>query len=377
MGLLVPILVPIALLFAGCDLLEDTPKCVNHAVAPVTTFATGLNNPRGLKFGPDGNLYVAEGGTGGTNSTIGQCVQVTGPVGPYTGSPTGGRVSKISSAGIRTTLTDRFPSSNAQAEIGGDVQGVADVAFIGNTMYALISGAGCSHGVTSMPNGVVRINTDGSFTQIADISAFLMANPVQIPHEGGGFEPDGVPYSMISVGGDLYVIEPNQDQMLKVTTSGTVSRVIDISAKLNKHITPTVVASRGGNFYVSNLGLFPIVQGSSSIYQVTPSGEINVYATGFTTVLGIVFDKQGRLYVLENTIGNPFPTPGTGRVVRINPSGSRETITSGLTLPTGLTIGPDNKLYVSNVGFSPAAAGGGQVLQIDITTCNSLFGRTL
>ena len=31
-----------------------------------------------------------------------------------------------------------------------------------------------------------------------------------------------------------------------------------------------------------------------------------------------------------------------------------------------MTFGPDAKLYVSNLGFSPAAIGGGQVFQIDV-----------
>src|SRR5262245_2505345 len=81
------------------------------AQADVSVFATGLNNPRGLKFGPDGNLYVAEGGIGGTNSTEGCCEQVIPPVGPYTGSATGSRISKIDSSGNRTTAVDSLPSS--------------------------------------------------------------------------------------------------------------------------------------------------------------------------------------------------------------------------------------------------------------------------
>src|SRR6266581_8611378 len=78
--------------------------------ATVTVFATGLNNPRGLKFGPDGNLYVAEGGTGGSATTVGLCPQVPFPVGPYSGGFTS-RISRIDSLGNRHTVVDGLPSS--------------------------------------------------------------------------------------------------------------------------------------------------------------------------------------------------------------------------------------------------------------------------
>lgn len=78
--------------------------------ATVTVYATGFNNPRNLRFGPDGLLYVAEGGPGGNSSTEGQCTQVVPPVGSYTGSPTGGRISKVVD-GVRVTVTDKFPTS--------------------------------------------------------------------------------------------------------------------------------------------------------------------------------------------------------------------------------------------------------------------------
>src|SRR5690348_13020345 len=59
-------------------------RAADSRAAEVSVFASGLDNPRGLKFGPDGSLYVAEGGSGGTTSTVGQCDQVPAPVGPYT-----------------------------------------------------------------------------------------------------------------------------------------------------------------------------------------------------------------------------------------------------------------------------------------------------
>jgi hypothetical protein len=325
-----------------------------------SVFASGLNNPRGLKFGPDGYLYVAEGGTGGTTSTQGICAQVPAPVGPYTGGLTG-RISKVTPDGTVTTVADHLPSSQTSAANGSAVSGVGDVAFIGHTMYAILAGAGCSHGLAGTNNALLRVNPDGSTTMVANLSRFQKNHPVANPNPGD-FEPDGVWYSMVEADGLLFAVEPNHGELDAILPDAFVQRIADIS-RIQGHIVPTALAFHDGDFFVGNLDTFPIKDGSSKVMKITPSGELTTVFINLSDILGLAFDKKGRLYVLENTTGNPFPTPGTGDILRVDGKNNYTEVATGLSLPTAMTFGPDGNLYVSNWGFGQPP-GGGQVLKV-------------
>jgi hypothetical protein len=250
---------------------------------------------------------------------------------------------------------------------------VADVAFIGRTMYALLAGAGCSHGVPDKPNGIARVNSDGSWKVIADLSAFQQAHPVANPFPGD-FEPDGTWYGMVAVDGDLYAIEPNHGELVKVKTNGRISRVVDISASQG-HIVPTVVAYHD-KFYFSNLGTFGADQlNQQGVYQITSGEKVRKVAAGLSKVLGLVFDDRDRIYVLETSYStsDSLPNPFTGRLIRILPNGQQQVLIDSssnlLFFPTGMTAGPDGALYISNIGFGPPQLGLGQILRVEIPDC--------
>jgi hypothetical protein len=340
-----------------------------------TVYASGLNGPRGLRFDPDGNLYVAEAGTGGPNSTVGSCPQVPGPVGPYRGGKTA-RISRIGPHGKVTTVASGFPSSVSNA----GTLGVADVAFLDGTLYALIAGGGCSHGNPNSPNGVARVDLGtNQWTLIANLSEYVHTHPSKY-ESADDFEPDETFYSMIAARDHLYVVGPNHGQLLSVSPGGAISEVIDISASQG-HIVPTSVAERRGVFYVGNLNLFPIDPQWARImaiskgdwddsFNLAPGFTFNSgyrivnSKAGLTTVVAVDFGPDGLLYALELSDASGYPAAGNGKVVRVNSSGDLEEVITGLSVPTGMTFGPDDALYISNFGAAPGPAG--QVLRFEI-----------
>jgi hypothetical protein len=287
-------------------------------------------------------------------------------VGPYHGGPTA-RVSRIESNGTRTTVIGNLPSAVSALQ-SGDTQGVADVAFVNGQLYAVLAGGGCSHGNPSVPNAVIRINQHhGTAELVANLSQFFHDHPVAHPNDGptGDFEPDGTPYHMKPFRGDLLVMEANHGRLLRINLTRwhdpKIEQLTDISAPLG-HIVPTSITSRDNRFYVGNLGGFPITVGAEKLYQITHDGFVIDYWDGFTTILDVRVDDDGRLYVLEFSSAPGFPAPGNGRILRITGKLVEEIVT-GLSVPTAMALDRHGDIYVSDLGAAPAGAG--RILRFD------------
>ncbi|MFM9107494.1 MAG: ScyD/ScyE family protein [Chloroflexota bacterium] len=308
--------------------------------APVSVYASGLYNPRGLTFGPDGALYVVLGGTG----EPGQAPSVV----------------KIEN-GCPVTVAHGLPSTRGMS---GAVQGPGSVAFLGEQLYILQDSQDDRGDLLStQPNGVYKLEADGSASLLADVSTWMNENPTrEIPGDRGKL---GETFAMLAGDGFLWVIESNCGQVLKVGTDGSITRGADL---FEGHPVPTsCAAAPDGGLYVGNLTDAPYPQAAARVVHVKADGSVEDVWTGLTMVVALAV-VDGTLYACEMSTGNltqpPFTRPGAGRIVRQQGPATLREVVSALEFPIGMTAGPDGMLYVSTPALGSDGAAGA-VLRID------------
>jgi sugar lactone lactonase YvrE len=143
---------------------------------------------------------------------------------------------------------------------------------------------------------------------------------------------------------------------------------VDVSAAMG-HVVPEAIAYHNGSLYVAEEGTFDADSlNKQDILQITPSGQVSVYASGLNKPAALAFDSSGNLYALEMFTGAVQPGPsviGTGMVVKVTPGKAPQPVVTNLSFPTGMTFGPDGMLYISNVGYGVPEAG--QVLKVNLS----------
>lgn len=351
-------LVLLALLVAPTHAWEASPT-PGAGAGSLSIIASGLTNPRGMVWAADGTLYVAEAGIGG--ASLGT-PEAEPPLGPIRGGSTASVV-RIES-GCPVPVAAGLPSALTAT---GEALGVEALAILNDHLYAAVDGGGEAHGNAAQPAGVYRILSDGTAELVADLSAWVRANPVaQVPPD---HDPDAAGFGMVADpdAGLLWVNDPNSSQILTVSPDGVITRIADLS-KGHPVTTGLALAPQGG-IYVGTLTPVPYPDGSASVLHITADGTTTTVWTGLTAVTDVAVGPDGSLYAVEMSTGNtktpPFVMPGSGRIVRQTGPAAAEDVATGLMFPVALSFGPDGGLYVS-LPASGADHGEGVVARLDV-----------
>ncbi len=259
----------------------------------VTNFVTGLSSARGIAVDGSGNVYL--------------------------GDESSNRISRITPAGVVTTLS---------GSTYGFAEGTGTAAQFGNPDGVTVDASGNVYVADRTNNRIRKITSAGVVTTLAGSATSGFTNAT------GSFARFSSPRDVaVDASGNVYVADFSNRAIRKITPSGVVTTLagsssagfLDGTGTAARFNGPTALAvDASGNVYVAD-------QNNHRIRKITPAGVVTTLAgsgtagfadgngtsASFNFPSGIDVDGSGNLYVSD--VGN-------NRIRRITPAGAVSTI---------------------------------------------------
>lgn len=347
-----------------------------------TVMATGLASPRGIAVGDDGNVYVAESGSGGD-----QVVKVgEGDEATELRLGNTGQIRRIAPDGSKTILASGLPSAGS---LEGEAAGPAGIIYENGALW--VTTAGTTPGLTPRPNegSVLRIDPQsGAIQPVANVQSYEMANnpdgfAIDSNLYGLALGQDGKLYVADAGGNTLYRVDPGTGALNVVTVFGGLPVPEPLkqgpfaqgnperNGAMEIDPVPTGVSiAEDGDIYVGLLSGFPFLEGGTRVLHVTSEGDVHTQASGLTMVTDVEASPDGSVYVSEFgqfdlTSQPPGFKPNSGRVLRVLTNGTKQVVAEGLNATNGLALDASGNLYAV---VNSVSATDGQVLRFSNVT---------
>lgn len=338
---------------AAALLLASTAGAQAATLAFKDVVMAGLANPRGLVVGPDGAVYVAEAGRGGSGPSIVDGAGETVFLGLSSA------ISRVRD-GVQETVIAGLPSL---AAIGGfGATGAHDVAFSADgTLHAVLGFGGNPTFRGTLPPeanllGQIVSVTGGVATAVADLAEHERVNSPD------GAELNSNPFSLVGLaGGGFVASDAGGNDILAVGPTGEIDTLAVLPPAPNPlpfgppvyQAVPTGIAlGPDGDIVIGQLTGFPFPPGGASVFSLVGS-VLGTLATGFTNLIDVAYGADGSIYALELDSDSLLGPGATGSLYEIGPGGARTLLFGGLANPTGLALGGGGVFYVAENGLSP------------------------
>ena len=327
------------------------------AADPFTIVLDGLQSPRGLSFGPDGRLYVAQAGDGGNSGKITEIRD------PWLSNP---------------VATDLVTGLISVGDSENGFVGVAGLSAIGNgTVYAIMEIVYPAAAPQAREGHLLKVSQGGQVRDVANVADFDYAW-FNDDHPDLGFpsdHPDANPYGMLALANALYIADAATNTLDLVHPNGSIEIVAYFPNNVIADSTPTCIAQGpDGALYIGTLALVDsLVFGpSATVYRVDPRaadpGNFNTvlslatpWATGLWPINGCAFGPDGSFYASQLITSSDFSGGDVVKIPFATPSVHTSLTGNALTFPAGIAVGPDASVYVSNgTAFVPQ----GQVVRL-------------